>query len=289
MRMNKVLREPFVHFVLIGLGLFVLFAIVNDDNSPDDDTILVSQGKIQNLVTIFSKTWQRPPNEKELQGLIEDHIKEEVFYREALRLGLDGDDVIIRRRMRQKMEFVAEDISTLIEPTEEELTNYLEEYPDKFEIPPRYSFRQVYISPEGKGEGFDAYCDNLLTKLRSGNVRDFESLSDPLMLKSVFPDVTPFEIRRSFGDDFTVVIEDLPHDSWEGPVRSGLGFHMVYIYAHVPTRIPDLEEVRPEVERELMNDRRLQTLDAFYEGLRSNYEVVIEEAIDDKNPEEAIQ
>lgn len=281
--MSKILREPFVHFVLIGLALFVLFAAVNNDYAPDDDTILVTQGKVQNLITIFSKTWQRPPTEKELEGLIEDHIKEEVFYREALRMGLDSDDVIIRRRMRQKMEFVADDLSSLIEPTDDELSDYLEAYPDKFEVPPRYSFRQVYISPEGKGGDFDGYCDNILNQLRSGQPADFASLSDPLMLKSVFVDVTPFDIRRSLGIDFADALATTPQNSWEGPIRSGLGFHMVNIYHYVPPRAPSLDEVRPEVERDLMNDRRLETLEAFYQGLKSNYEVVIEEEVLDRN------
>ena len=284
--MKELLKEPFLHFVLIGAALFVLFAVVNDDYTPEDDTIIITEGKIENLATIFAKTWQRPPTQEELDGLIEDYLKEEVFYREALAMGLDSDDLIIRRRMRQKMEFVAEDFAASIEPTDQELSEFLTGNMEKFEIPPQYTFRQVYLDPDKHVRSLEADAEELKRRLQSGAIRNIEEAGDPIMLTHRFVQATPFEITRAFGDNFTIAISSLQKGQWQGPVRSGYGFHLVLLEDVTLSREPELAEVRPEVEREIMNERRLETLDAFYQGLRGKYEVIIEDPAPLDNAEE---
>lgn len=277
MKLKEFLKEPFLHFVLIGVGLFLLYGLVNEDTAPDDDTILVTQGQISTISTIFQKTWQRPPTQKELDGLIEDFIKEEVFYREATRLGMDNDDVIIRRRMRQKMEFVAEDMSSIIEPTDEQLEEYLQAHVDEFLIPPVFSFQQVYINPDEHSNDLDSYISGLLQRLNSDANISPSSLSDRLMLDPAYASVTPFEVSRVFGNEFADRLVTLERNRWVGPVRSGYGFHLIRIDVFEEGREPSLDEVVTELEREYMNAQRIEMLDLFYQRLAEKYDVIIEE------------
>ena len=218
--MKSMLKEPFFHFVLIGVGLFILYGAVNRDFDRGDDTILITRGKIDNLTSIFTKTWQRPPTEEELNGLIDDFLREEVFYREASRIGLDDDDIIIRRRMRQKMEFIAEDLAAALQPTEQELQEYLDDNADYFRIPPRYSFRQIYIDPEKHDSNLQSYVSGLIQTLSADPTRDHCSLSDQLMIDCDYSNLTPESIERNFGSDFAQKIQTVPHQEWTGPVSS---------------------------------------------------------------------
>jgi hypothetical protein len=274
--MPQLFKEPFFHFVLIGAALFLLYSSVSDDG-PGEDTIVVTQGQIATIATIFEKTWQRPPTQKELEGLVNDFIKEEVFYREALGMGLDQDDIIIRRRMRQKMEFVAEDMSSMIEPSETQLNEYLENNVQDFMIPPVFSFRQVYINPDEHSASLEQYMATVQGQLNEGSVSDPSTLSDRLMLDHEFRNVTPFEVSRTFGNDFADRLVTLERNTWVGPIRSGYGFHLVYVDMLQEGREPELEEVLSEVEREYMNAQRLEMLDLFYKRLAEKYEVIIEE------------
>ncbi len=110
----RVLREPLVHFLLLGGVLFLIFGLTNQTGTTNSDQrIVVSAGRIEQLATVFGKTWQRPPTSKELKGLIDDFVLEEVYYRQAVAMGIDRDDTIIRRRLRQKLEFLTDDVSSL--------------------------------------------------------------------------------------------------------------------------------------------------------------------------------
>ena len=159
----KLLREPLVHFLVLGAGLFLLFGLVGDSNVAPADRIVVSSGRVAQLTQIFTRTWQRPPTEQELAGLIEDHVREEVYYREALAMGLDRDDTIVRRRMRQKLEFVTDDLVAAVTPTEEQLETYLRENPEAFRVPTRLSFQQIYFNRDRRGGSPHAEANVLAT------------------------------------------------------------------------------------------------------------------------------
>jgi hypothetical protein len=165
----KFLREPLVHFLLLGAAIFVIYGLVSGDRGGKANHIIVSQGKIANLVATFTRIWQRPPADRELEGLIQDYIREEVLYREALALGLDRDDTIIRRRLRQKMEFVSEDFAARAEPSDDELRAYLRTYPEVFAIEPRFTFRQVYLDPQRRGANLARDVARLLDELQQAD------------------------------------------------------------------------------------------------------------------------
>ncbi len=287
----KLVREPLVHFLLLGLGLFALFGIVGDADDAPPGRIEVSAARVAQLTEIFTRTWQRPPTEQELEGLIEDHIREEVYYREALAMGLDRDDTIVRRRLRQKLEFFTDDLVASVAPTEKQLEAYLSEHADTFRVPATLSFRQIYFNRDRRGEQTTPDAESLLAQLNGGgSAVDTAGSGDSLMLPGGYDRVSEDEVARTFGSGFAAALADLPLGDWSGPVESGYGLHLVLIRQRQPGSAPALVEVREVVEREWRNARRQEATETFYRGLRERYVVSIErpeEGDGDANPKVA--
>ena len=196
--LQKMLREPLVHFLALGAGLFLLYGVVGKSADERSDRIMVTEAKIGDLAQVFERTWRRPPTPAELDGLIEDHIKEEIFYREALALGLDRDDTMIRRQLRLKMQFISEDVAQLAEPADDELRAFLSEHPDKFREPGRISFAQVYLSPDRRGENAWSDAEGLLVALNTGTADPAEA-GDPFLLEQNYRDLAAHDVERLFG------------------------------------------------------------------------------------------
>lgn len=280
--MRSILKEPLLHFLALGAALFAVFALLNDDDSGSGSQsreIVVTPGRTATLVAQFEKTWNRPPTSQEIDGLIEEHIREEILYREALALGLDRDDTIVRRRMRQKLEFLSEDILTLAEPTEEDLEEYLASHPDAYRLDSLFTFKQVFLNAKNRAGTIDADTQTLLATLRSkGPAADITEAGDRLMLEQSF-EATPLrDVARLFGEEFATALAKTPTGSWQGPVPSGYGLHLVSITNHTEGQLPPLNEVRDAVLRDWSNERRNETNEAFYRNLRARYTVTIEEA-----------
>jgi len=270
------LKEPLLHFLLLGVLLFVLFQWLGGDTGPMSNRITVTQAQVQQLATAFTKIWQRPPTEEELKGLVDDYVREEIAYREAVAMGLDRDDTIIRRRLRQKLEFLVEDAASATPPTEAELQAYLETHRDDFRIEPRVAFRHVYIDPSIGGDA-PARARALLERLRAaGPDADIERLGDPIMLDPEQPLLRQDEVARLFGAGFAEQVVALSPGRWEGPVQSGYGLHLVMLRELLPGREATLDEVRRDVERELLGQRRREQLAAMYDELLGKYSVTIE-------------
>lgn len=268
-------REPLPHFLLLGVLLFLLFDWFGDEYRHD--RIVVTPGRIESLSAVFSRIWQRPPSEKELAELIDDYVREEIAAREARATGLDEDDVVIRRRLRQKLEFLAEDSATASPPTEQELQDWLDAHPDPFRTDPEYAFRQVFLDLEKRGDHLDQDVARLLDKLQAaGKDADIRSLGDSLMVPRDIERMTARAITRAFGDRFAQAITQLQPGRWTGPVESVFGVHLVYLYDRRTGPVPPLSEIRPLVEREFQAARRREAVDRLYEGLRKRYPVVIE-------------
>lgn len=273
----KLLREPLVQFLALGAGLFLLYGIVGDADDAAADPIVVSAGRIAQLAEVYTRTWQRPPTEQELDGLIEEHIREEVFYREALAMGLDRDDTIVRRRMRQKLEFFTDDLVAAVDPTEEQLQVYLDENGDAFRVPSKLSFRQIYFDRDRRGEQARRDAEALLSRLNGGGSEvDMAALGDSLMLPGDDELISEIEIAHRLGREFAAAVADLPVGRWSGPVESGFGLHLVLVRERQPGSLPALAEVHQSVERDWRNARREDAREAFYRGLRDRYEVSVE-------------
>ncbi len=273
--LGRILTEPLLHFFVLGSVLFLAFSVVSEDDARRDDEIVVSSRKIEQLAQLFERTWQRPPSETELEGLVDDWIREEAAYREALRLGLDRDDAVLRRRLRQKIDFMAEGAATLAEPSEEQLRAYLEENEGAFRMDPRLSFRQVYLAPE-RGDAPAGEAQEILARLRRERPMDASTLGDPTLLDHAYPDVGEREIAALFGSRFAGALAELPVGTWEGPIESGYGHHLVIVDAREAGRLPGLAEVRDRVRREWHNAHSESALEAFYEELVERYRVIVE-------------
>jgi hypothetical protein len=273
--LRKILREPLLHFLLLGAGLFVLFSLVGKPTEERPDQIVVSAAKVENLAELFRRTWRRPPTQQELDGLIADHVKEEILYREALALGLEEDDIVIRRRLRQKMEFVSEDVAPPAEPSEAELRRFLAEHADRFRAPWRVSFAQVYLSPDRRGANVRSDAERMLVALDTGKA-DPAGSGDPFLLEQDYRELSGQDVERLFGGPFAAQLAELPVGRWSGPVESGYGLHLVLVRDRTPARLPDLAEVRDAVTNEWRAVRQAEANRAFYEGLRARYVVTVE-------------
>jgi hypothetical protein len=275
--MKKLLREPLVHFLLLGAGLFLLSGLVGDRAGTDSNEILITPGHVEHLVAGFTRTWQRPPTREELAGLVQDYVREEVYYREALAMGLDKDDTIIRRRLRQKLEFLSEDTAAQAEPTDEDLRAYLKQHAEAFRVDQRLTFSHVYLNPDRHGKNLERDAEKLLAHLnRVGAKADVAELGDPFLLNHTYEAVTTQEAARDFGEKFAATLGELPVGQWQGPVESGYGAHLVLVHERTEGRMPELEEVRDAVGREWTNARRLEANEKFYQALLQRYTVTIE-------------
>jgi len=275
--LKKLAREPLFHFLLLGAAIFVVYSLVSSHTSAEPGKIVITQGQLASMLDSFTETRQRPPTQEEWEGLIRDRVRQEVFYREALSLGLDKDDLIIRRRLQQKMEFVSDDVAAQAQPTDAELSAYLQAHPDSFRVDQRITFRQVYLNPEKHGRSLASDAEQLLVRLNhGGSETDITKLGDAIMLDHQYDALTAVEVGRLFGDKFATALGELPLGHWRGPVESAYGAHLVFVSQRLEGRVPALADVREAVRREWAEARRLEANDRFYAELLKHCTVTIE-------------
>ncbi|MBW2483854.1 MAG: peptidyl-prolyl cis-trans isomerase [Deltaproteobacteria bacterium] len=276
--MKKILRDPLLHFLLIGAAFFLVFGLMKAPVGNEENRIVITTGDIESLQANFARTWQRLPSDSELSGLIEDKIRDEIAFREAAAMGLDQDDAVIRRRMRMKMELLMEDIAGLSPPSEEELAAFLLEQRDSFHQEPQVSFKQVYLNSDKRGAGVSEAARKMLAELaKAGPGADPEIYSDPNMLPNNFPLNYISDFEKLFGGSFATDLLQVEPGKWAGPVRSSYGLHLVFVWERIAGRDPELAEVRDEVEREWTAQRRREFKEETYKKLRERYTIVIEE------------
>ena len=275
--MKKLIREPFIHFIFLGAAIFLAYHFLSAraDNQPGK--IVITQGDITSIMIGFSRTWQRPPTREELEGLIRDHVREEVYYREAITMGLDRDDPVIRRRLQQKLQFVTDDVAAPVEPTDAELSDYLKTHADVFRVDRKFTFNQVYLDPNKHRDQLARDANELLNQLQHGSSDfDLTSLGDTFLLEHRFVLAPATEITNQFGDKFAAKLGDAPIGQWFGPVESGYGTHLVFVEERTEGRQPQLAELRDAVRREWTNARRSESNEKFFQTLLKHYEVLIE-------------
>jgi len=277
-RASRWLREPLLHFLLAGLALFFLYGLVTRGASRAPGEIIVSEARVASLVEGFARTWMRPPTADELQGLVDDYLAEEVYYREAVALGLDRDDTIVRRRLRQKLEFLFDDVASLAEPTDAQLEAYLGEHAEKFGEPTRLSLQQLLFSSTRRGDA-RSEAERALAELRGGSgPADPRQLGDPTLLPPALESASLQEIAATFGSDFASRLENAPVGQWTGPVPSGFGLHLVRVDHREAGALPALAEIRARVVGEWQADQRRKVNDALLARLLAKYRVRIEAA-----------
>ena len=275
--MPRWLREPALQFLLIGMGLFIAYGWLHGRASFSKDTIVITEGRIDQLAAGFASLHRRPPTREEVDGMVSDAVREEIFYREAIALRLDEDDVIVRRHMAQKLQFVSEDTHPVPEPTQAQLRDYLAQHPQQFQAERGYSFTQVFLSPQRHGQQLYPDTERLLAALR--RAPDDAALvkgGDPFLLNSHFDRLPAGETARLFGADFEKALQTVVIGQWQGPVTSSFGTHLVLLYLRDEPGPPRLADVQDEVRRAWMNDQRERANARFYDDLRRRYNVRVE-------------
>ncbi len=270
------LKEPLLHFLVLGALIFLAYDRLNA-GAEGAGEIVVTSGLQTHLITTFTRTWQRPPTPEEFKGLVDDWIRQEIAYREGQSMGLDTDDTVIRRRLRQKLELLAEDVVSLDQPDDEELQAFLAANQDSYVQEPRYTLRQVYFSPDRRGEEATRDAEQALVLLATDDgLVDPEAMGDPLPLPFRLESERRDAVARQFGADFADALAGLGTGAWEGPVQSGYGWHLVYLEAIEPGRPLTLEEARAAVARDLAHERRQAAIDQLYERLAERYTITVQ-------------
>jgi hypothetical protein len=273
----RFMQDPLFHFLILGAGLFMVFSMVNSSVSVPAEKILIDETQALRLAEQFQRTWMRPPTRQELQGLAEDFVKEEILYREALALGLDQDDLVIRRRLRQKMEFINADITAPQPPLEADLQTYFDANKERFKLPDLFSFQQVYLNPDKHTDDVKRQAEELLARLttEASSAVDPNMIGDASLLPVQLDAVTQREVANLFGREFARNIENAPTGRWSGPYASSYGLHLVHITNREAGGLSAIAEIRPILEREWYAERRKEANERFYQAIRERYDIEI--------------
>jgi PPIC-type PPIASE domain len=265
-----------LHFVVLGAALFGLFDVIDKKDAEAPTKVIISTSRVATLADGFARTWRRPPTEQELQGLVEDYIRDEIFYREGRAAGLDRDDFVIRRRVRQKMEFLAEDMAAA-EPSDEQLAAYLASNPERFRTEDRLTFHHVFLSATRRGSALDGDAKQIADTLaRTSAPVDTSTIGDPFLLGEEFREMSQSDVARTFGEGFAKQLSTVEPGRWQGPIPSSFGVHFVILDERAKGSLPPLDTVRETVQREWLNARRIETEQKLYRSLRDRYQIVVE-------------
>jgi hypothetical protein len=282
--LTRLFREPLVHFLLMSVIILAAYGLLNRGSFDPPDRIVVTAPTIEQLASVFAKTWHRPPDPEELKALIDDYVKEEIYSREAKKIGLDVDDSVIRRRLRQKFEFLTAAAADELAPSDEELNTYLQTHLQDFEVEPKIAFEQIYLNPGRRGEHLAQDARSLLDTLAKDPAGDSTALGDATMLPAELPASSMSAIVGMFGSAFADAVEKAPLQQWVGPIKSEFGLHFVRISSREADRKPVLDEVRAEVRRDWINLKRKESEQERLNALLAKYLVEIEAGAREAKP-----
>lgn len=279
-RLIQLAKEPLIQFLLIGACIYGFYALYGTpDENGDDRTILVDAGRIESFIGEWERRWKRPPTRQELDGVIGAFVREDILYRQAVAMGLGEDDPITRRRLAQKLEFLTNDIALFRDPAEGELEQYFQDNQELYREPGLITFSQVFLDPDKRDAATLADARELLARLKSAGDPDGATLDagDSFMLQSFYREVSESDIRRQLGSGFSQAVMQLAPGRWHGPVLSGYGVHLVYVYERREAPSPLFDNVRQFVLQNWQREQQELFNAKFYEGLKSRYEIIIGE------------
>lgn len=272
---GTLVREPLLQFLALGLLLFVGYRSMDRPAAPQPGRIELSEDDVRQLGFTWMAQGRPAPTAHEMQALVDARVREEILYREALALGLDENDTIVRRRMAQKMDFLVEDVASLREPTAEELRTWFQTNAETLTRPSRVTFRHLYFSPDRRGVTARDDAAHALAALAGKGMDAVTALADPFMFQAYYGDRTSEDVRKVFGPEFAHALGALEPGAWGGPIESGYGWHLVWIDAVTPARVPSFEEVEQEVRTTWLEEQRAGMRKAAYAAMRARYEVVL--------------
>ena len=279
MRSLKLLNDPLLHFAAAGGILFGAYAIINRGETIPSatDPIQIGEGDIRWLKNTFANQWRRSPTEDELSGLVAGFLEEELFAREAKALGLDHNDTIVRRRLAQKLTFLVEDTSRIVEPTDAELRRFYSANAERFRVEARVTFTHLFFNPEKRQHAVsDARA--ALVSISATGTNGAPAMGDPILLENEFHEVDEQTVSNVFGAGFAQEVLSLNPGRWAGPVKSAYGVHLVRVTDLTPATLRPFEVVRPEVLKEWRHQQEAEAKAAYLGKLREKYGVAIDSA-----------
>jgi hypothetical protein len=279
----KVLREPLLHFLFAGAALFAVYGWLGgnkqDNEQESSRTVHIRAADVQWLTEIWKRQWNREPTLEEARGLVADYLKEEILSRESRAMKLDENDIVVRRRLAQKLSFLIEDTVHLAEPTEDDLRNIYNANPQRFDPGARISFNQIYFNPERRADALGDAKQVLTGLPANGNGVDTAEIGDRLLTGSDFRGADEQAVSAAFGPEFTKKIFSLKSGSWSGPLRSGYGFHLIYVEGVQNAKASDLADIRPKLVAEWRRVQEDIANQKFMATLRKKYEVIPDESV----------
>jgi peptidyl-prolyl cis-trans isomerase C len=276
----KLLREPLLHFLVIGAALFVLYGLWGQQDTQEQErTITITAGEVAWLTDAWEKRWNRPPTPEERQGLVDQYLRERILSLEAIAMGLDRDDSVIRRRLAQKLEFLSQDLISPQPPTEDELQAYFTEHLERYQAPDLVTMTHIFIDPDLRGDRTLSDAEAIRVKLvqLQEPPQDAQSYGDSFMLQSYYPERSQAELLKLFGSGFAKSVFELEPGQWHGPVLSGYGTHLVYVHDHQKPEPPVFVDVEAQVRQEWESDKRAELNMQFIDSMIARYEVIIED------------
>jgi len=267
--MKKLLKEPLLHFMLLGFLLFALYSIVNKQNDSEN-VIMIDNYDMNNIIASWEMQWKRLPTDEELKSLIDQNIKQEIFYQEALKMKLDHNDEIIKRRLAQKMQFLSNDLATINEPTDEELKKFYDAHIEDYLTPYVYSFYQIIYSQDNRKDPKND-AEQLLSKYNNATFEEMKTKGDALPFPYYFENTDANEINRQLGMQFSKALETTTTNSWIGPISSGFGYHLVYLVEKKEPQIPDFKSVKKDLLRDLEFENQKNLNEQILNELKKNY------------------
>ncbi|GJL68589.1 MAG: hypothetical protein NPIRA06_12240 [Nitrospirales bacterium] len=281
-KMNNLLKEPLIHFLLAGALVFAVYGLVNDGpaiESKEERMVRITAGQVEWLKQTWIRQWGRPPDQDELQGIVAGYLKEELLAREARELKLDENDTIVRRRLAQKMDFMVQDTTQLAEPSEEELRQLFESSPEHFQIPERITFTHVFFNHATRGDKTSTDALEALEQLSqagTGNPHDF---GDRFLSQYDFDEAEEQAVAGVFGQEFTRRVFTVEPGKWQGPLESGYGLHLVHVTKKEPAALPDFEMAKEDVVTVWRHQHEQEGLERYFSALLEKYDVVVDESV----------
>lgn len=269
--MKKLLRDPLIHFLLLGAAIFVLFALLGDDED-DAVRIVISADEVRQAADLATLLRGDTPDREQIEQLLEPVIREQVLYREARALGLDRDDETVRLRLVEKMLFLTEDLVEPEPPDDAQLRAFHDADPQRFAIPAQVNFEQVYFSPRERGDALRDDVAAALARLEAGEA----IAGDSSPLRRQYPDAVREQVEVLFGEPFTAAMFTEPPGSWYGPFESDFGVHLAFLHEREAQHLPSFDEARETVLDAWLSDQRRRANEAEFTRMRDRYEVVID-------------
>lgn len=265
---RRLLGEPMLHFAVIGGMFFLIWWSTHPGARRDETRIAVTPADVQRLRALAARQWGHAPDPKDTRALVDAYVREEILYREALDSGLDRDDVVIRRRLVQKMDALAQ--GDFSEPTPAELEAYWKSHTADYALGTRVRLEQVFFSTDLRGK--KALADAAAALAMLGQEPN-KSAGDPFMLPRVSEHQTQQAIARDYGDAFARRVFELPQGVWQGPLVSTLGVHLVRVDARDEGSAASFAAVQDRVRQDWLQQRQTQAQQAAYAQLRQRYTV----------------